>query len=158
MTTKTRIACGNEPRSAATLNEQLDAIIVKLRQDLAKIVADVDGSGPSRQRLESLTLDLSSATAEAARTTFVLAVERQDVVATAVDMDGVRCRFKGAVDKKWFTPFGVATVKRRSYSSTDGSIKAVPLDSNWGMCGRHLTPATRTPATSTGLAARRPAH
>ena len=47
------------------LNEQLDGIIAKLRQDLAKIVAD-DGSGPSRQRLESLTLDLSSATAEAA--------------------------------------------------------------------------------------------
>ena len=134
------LARGNKPHSAAGLTERLDGIGVKFRQQLSELVERVGDTGLARANLESLTSSLRSACAEAGRSAFVAIVESRDVAAPTVELGDHTCRFKEAVEKKWFTPFGVAAIRRRTYASSDRSCKAVPLDATWGMADRFLTP------------------
>ena len=133
------LACGNEPRSAASLSERIDGAIVNFRQRLAMLVDRVTESGLTPTSFAELTSGLRVASSEAALRAMVATIESMDPCQPSVTVDGESCRFKDVSSKQWLTQFGLAPVRRRYYADDD-KRSAVPLDALCGMTDRYLTP------------------
>ena len=140
MTSTEALARSNKPHSVAILNERLDAVLVKFRQELTEMVDQLNEADLSRTALESLTGSLRRATAEAGKSAFVALVESRDTMSSVVEHEGHPCRFKEVAEKQWCTPFGRAPIRRRTFAADKAPTRVAPLDHVWGMADRYLTP------------------
>ncbi len=145
MSINKRLAHDSESHSAAILTEQMDTAVVKFRQRLSEVVelaseSEANCSMTERATLEQLTAGLSSAGAEACRSAFTAIVESRDKIMPTREVQGRSYRFRETVGKDWFTPFGIVTVARRTYASDGHAGRVVPVDDQWGMANRYLTP------------------
>ena len=112
----------------------------EFQQKLLKLLGDVERSGLSPARFESLLSGLKQLVNEAGLKAFIAALDGQDETADLIEHDGQRYRFKIDSEKEWLTPFGITTVSRRYYQPDEGGLGLMPLDVRCGMVGRYMTP------------------
>lgn len=130
----------NAPFSAAHISEQLDGVLVKLRQEIDAMVDSLGEAGVTPSGFQEFTTGLREASAAAALDAWIAVVEAADPVAPTMEQDGQEFRFRGSATKQWLTPFGLAEVARRYYAGEARRGCVVPLDAMLGMAGRYMTP------------------
>ena len=111
------LVCGDKPRSAATLSERIEDVVVKFRRQLTTLVDQVAESGLAPTSFEVLTSGLRAASAEAALSAMESVIESMDARQAMAVVEGKPHRFKCVASKQWLTAFGLATIKRRYYAS-----------------------------------------
>ena len=135
------VPCGNAPRPATSIIELLDEQSGKLRQELARLVVELDESGLSSGAMTTFLSGLREAVGGFARDAVKGALEAMDAPASTIEFEGERLRYRGQARKQWLTMFGAIEVERRIYRANGvGAKQCAPLDSALGMVGRYMLP------------------
>jgi hypothetical protein len=140
MTYKDALARGDTPHSAALTSGLANEIARKFEQELARMVQGVGREAMTPVSFRGFVGGLWGMLAAIGRETLEQLLQAQDEARPSVEVGGERLRYRGMVEAEWLTPFGKATVLRRTYRADGrGKPSVVPLDDACGMRGRFMT-------------------
>ena len=141
MTNTDKLACGNEPHSAAKHSELGSSVARKFGQELGRMVGELGLEEITPARFRGFMGGLQSLLAAVGREAVTQTIESMDEPHPHVEIAGQRLRYRGKSGCEWLTAFGKLTVLRRTYRGDGpGAGSAVPLDDACGMRDRFMTP------------------
>jgi len=141
MSVNTALASDNKSRPATSPIQLARGLGDKFRQELARMVTELDREDLSAPRFHAFTQDLRGLVSALGAEAVTQTLEMLDVVQPRVEVDGQRLRYRGSSSREWLTVFGKVAVARRTYRGDGpGAGKHIPLDEACGMSGRYMTP------------------